>query len=290
MVMHAPWPSLWLGVACGLVVLLAGCCALIYQRSQRRLHEQRQQRESECQSLVLQSQAHTRLVDEVKWSMHKPLQGLAALHDALHAHEDLSPQVRRYLKHAHDAVQHLQTLVNDLHDSTNTSSGDSVVGLRLTWAPCELRQVVHAAFDGFATDCRRAGLSYVCEIHDNVPRQLLTDGHRLQQVLVNLLSNATKFTPSGGVALRVFATTQRVHFEVEDTGIGIANAQQGVIFERFSQAHDNIQDDYGGHGLGLTISRQMVTQLGGTLGVRSVLGQGTCFWFDLPSQTQLNAA
>ncbi len=235
------------------------------------------------------AQAHDRLVEDVVVAMRQPMQALLQLNARVRERDDLSQQVRMYLKQANDAVAHLQTIVNDLLDPIhNRAQGDMPV-LRVTLEPCDVRTVVTQAFDGFALRCEQMGLTYRCQIHDEVPAQLITDANRLKQVLNNLLGNAVKFTHEGCIDLRVSTDAHHVMFEVEDTGVGIASHQQASIFERYTQAEANIFKRYGGHGLGLAISRQLVTQLGGQLGVTSVLGQGSRFWFSLPRNPNLNA-
>ncbi len=235
------------------------------------------------------AQAHDRLVEDVVVAMRQPMQVVLQLNARVRERNDLSEQVRVYLKQANDAVAHLQIIVNDLLDPVhNRAQGDMPV-LRVTLEPCDVRAVVTQAFEGFALRCEQMGLTYRCQIHPDVPEQLLTDANRLTQVLSNLLGNAVKFTHEGCIHLRVSADAHHVMFEVEDTGVGIASHQQAIIFERYSQAEPNIFERYGGHGLGLAISRQLVTQLGGQLGVASVLGQGSRFWFSLPRNPRLNA-
>ncbi len=235
------------------------------------------------------AQAHDRLVEDVVVAMRQPMQVVLQLNARVRERNDLSEQVRMYLKQANDAVAHLQIIVNDLLDPVhNRAQGDMPV-LRVTLEPCDVRAVVTQAFEGFALRCEQMGLTYRCQIHPDVPEQLLTDANRLTQVLSNLLGNAVKFTHEGCIHLRVSADAHHVMFEVEDTGVGIASHQQAIIFERYSQAEPNIFERYGGHGLGLAISRQLVTQLGGQLGVASVLGQGSRFWFSLPRNPRLNA-
>ena len=235
------------------------------------------------------ARAHDRLVDDVVVAMRQPMQAVLQLNARVRERNDLSEQVRMYLKQANDAVAHLQTIVNDLLDPVHNRAQGDMPSFRVTLLPCDVRRVVTQAFDGFALRCQQMGLTYRCQIHPDVPEQLLTDANRLTQVLNNLLGNAVKFTHEGCINLQVSADAHHVMFEVEDTGVGIASHQQAIIFERYTQAEANIFERYGGHGLGLAISRQLVTQLGGQLGVASVLGQGSRFWFSLPRNPRLNA-
>ncbi|TMG85825.1 MAG: response regulator, partial [Betaproteobacteria bacterium] len=133
---------------------------------------------------------------------------------------------------------------------------------------------------------RHKGLSVNTEIVPAAARWFAGDSHHLRQVLLNLLANAVKFTDRGQVTLRVTLIggshlTGQVRFEVEDTGIGIPAAKQVAIFEPFTQADDSITRVYGGTGLGTTIAKQLVTLMGGRIGVRSELGKGSLFWFEL---------
>ena len=238
---------------------------------------------------VDKARAHDRLVEDVVVAMRQPMQAVLQLNARVRERKDLSDQVLLYLKQANDAVAHLQTIVNDLLDPVHNRPQGDMPSFRVTLLPCDVREVVTQAFDGFALRCQQMGLTYRCQIHPDVPDQLLTDANRLTQVLNNLLGNAVKFTHQGSIGLKVSADAHHVTFEVEDTGVGIASHQQAIIFERYTQAQANIYERYGGHGLGLAISRQLVTQLGGQLGVTSVLGQGSRFWFSLPRNPNLNA-
>jgi len=235
------------------------------------------------------ARAHDRLVDDVVVAMRQPMQAVLQLNARVRERNDLSNQVLVYLKQANDAVAHLQTIVNDLLDPVHNRAQGDMPSFRVTLLPCDVRRVVTQAFDGFALRCQQMGLTYCCQIHPDVPDQLLTDANRLTQVLNNLLGNAVKFTHQGSISLQVSADAHHVTFEVEDTGVGIASHQQAIIFERYTQAQASIYERYGGHGLGLAISRQLVTQLGGQLGVASVLGQGSRFGFSLPRNARVTA-
>lgn len=255
------------------------------KRAQARL----QALDAQKQACIDKALAHAQLIDEVVLAMRKPMQAVLQLNERVQQRNDLLPQVVTYLKQANDAVAHLQTIVNDLLDPIHNQTHGDMPLLRVTLLPSDVRTVVMQAFDWFALRCQQLGLTYRCQIDDDVPEQLLTDAHRLRQVLINLLGNAVKFTQAGRISLYVSADAHHLTFEVEDTGVGIASHQQAIIFERYAQAPNSLHDRYGGHGLGLSISRQLVTQLGGQLGVASVLGQGSRFWFSLPRNPTINA-
>ena len=245
--------------------------------------------DAQHKTLVDKARAHDRLVDDVVLAMRQPMQAVLQLNARVRECNDLSDQVLVYLKQANDAVAHVQTIVNDLLDPVHNRTQGDMPLLRVTLLPCDVRTVVMQAFEGFTLRCQQMGLIYSCQIHPDVPDQLLTDANRLRQVLNNLLGNAVKFTHEGSISLKVSADAHHVTFEVEDTGVGIASHQQAIIFERYTQAQASIYERYGGHGLGLAISRQLVAQLGGQLGVSSVLGQGSRFGFSLPRIARANA-
>lgn len=130
-------------------------------------------------------------------------------------------------------------------------------------------------------------LTFEVHLAPQVPVQLHGDKQHLNQVLVNLIFNALKFTETGGVSLNVSTCPSteeswRLRFEVRDTGIGIKPEALSRIFESFTQADDAINRRYGGTGLGLTICRQLIEAMGGRIGVDSTYGEGSCFWFELP--------
>ena len=143
------------------------------------------------------AQAHDRLVEDVVVAMRQPMQAVLQLNARVRERKDLSDQVRMYLKQANDAVAHLQTIVNDLLDPVHNRAQGDMPLLRVTLLPCDVRTVVTQAFEGFALRCEQMGLTYRCQIHPDVPEQLLTDANRLTQVLNNLLGNAVKFTHEG---------------------------------------------------------------------------------------------
>jgi signal transduction histidine kinase len=190
--------------------------------------------------------------------------------------------VIKILKHSEHSAEHLMTVINDILDYSQLHTGR----LSAHVEKFELRAAVLYAFELFLLRVEDGAVHYACEIDDDVPHWVLTDRHRLMQILVNLLGNAIKFTHQGHVRLTVQRKGERVLFSVIDTGIGIADAQKPNIFKRFSQADDTIQHRFGGNGLGLSISRKLAEMLGGEMDFDSTEHVGSTFWFALPLSEQ----
>ncbi|MDX2194240.1 MAG: ATP-binding protein [Gemmatimonadales bacterium] len=170
--------------------------------------------------------------------------------------------------------RHLLKVIDSMLDLSKIEAGRMAVELQ----PVDLRQLVGATLDQLAHATTLGAVTLGAELPE-VLEPLETDPHKLRQVLINLVGNALKFTPSGRVTVRVVATAAgRVQaIEVEDTGIGIAPERQAAIFEAFEQAETGTARQYGGTGLGLTISRSLCHLLGFELGLRSAPGEGSVF-------------
>jgi signal transduction histidine kinase len=194
------------------------------------------------------------------------------------------PKVDRAVRQAGDNLgiivaegDRLTGLINDLLDLAKIEAG------RFEWrmAPTRVDEVVRQALAATAALFEVSGLALVVDIEDGLPA-VEADRDRLVQVVINLVSNAVKFTPAGEVRVRVARDGDHVQVEVADAGRGIAQADRQRIFEPFRQASDTVPDGPKGTGLGLPISRQIVEAHGGTLDVDSVVGEGSTFWFRLP--------
>ena len=153
-----------------------------------------------------------------------------------------------------------------------------------TLEPVDLAQVVNDVGSIFSPQAGAKGLQLQVNVE---PRWLRTDGSRLRQVLANLISNAIKFTASGTVQVDVSTSNDLLHIEVRDTGPGIDLAAQSRIFEPFVQADATISARFGGTGLGLSVVRELVTRLGGTIALQSTPGLGSCFTVSIPAVTAL---
>ena len=182
------------------------------------------------------------------------------------------------------SAESLLEILNDILDFSKLEAHQ----IRVCEESVDVRRLVDEVMELMAPAAGRKGLELGLEVGAAVPEAVATDPMRLRQVLTNLLSNATKFTEAGRGrgARRLFAPTRAgsLAVEVEDTGIGIAEAQREQIFQHFVQADNSLTRRAGGTGLGLAISRQLVELMGGTIAVRSVPGMGSTFSFSVPAR------
>ncbi len=204
---------------------------------------------------------------------------------------NLAPEQREFIGLAKQSADSLLTLLNDILDFSKIEAGK----LDLDPLPFNLRESLGKTLDTLAHRAEEKGLELACRIHPDVPDGLIGDVNRLRQVIVNLVGNAIKFTANGEVVVRVQnepsseAATDVVEkegeevvvlrFSVRDTGIGIPADKQGLIFQAFAQADSSTTRKYGGTGLGLTISSQLVELMGGRIELESESGRGSTFSF-----------
>lgn len=194
----------------------------------------------------------------------------------------LDDEQRRYVRAFRDAGDHLLGLLDDLLDLGRMNAGQ----LTLEVADVDLRLLCERVIDWMGPRAHRKRLELVLDLEPGAPRWVRADGHRLRQILVNLLGNAIKFTEQGEVVLQVRANgPDHLQILVIDTGPGIEPALQEAIFDRFRQADPSLTRRHGGSGLGLAICRHLVGLMHGSLTVRSKLGDGATFVLDLPLAT-----
>jgi signal transduction histidine kinase/DNA-binding response OmpR family regulator/CHASE3 domain sensor protein len=175
----------------------------------------------------------------------------------------------------------LLTLIDEILDLSKIESGK----MELDYQDVQLAAVEQSLKDMFLPIIKDKGLSFFIQHDENLPATVETDRHRLEQILRNLLSNATKFTRTGSITLTVKKAPQEpdgIIFEVKDTGIGIPNDKQQLIFEAFQQADGSTRRKFGGTGLGLSISRELARLLGGEIQLTSILKQGSTFSLSIP--------
>ncbi len=201
------------------------------------------------------------------------------------------PQEKNWLKTIHSSGQTLLTLINDILDLSKIESGK----MNLHYGPVSVASLLQEVRSIFLEKCEKKGIELKLESDLSIPARVMTDDVRLRQILINLVGNAVKFTHEGHICIAARGSCSNLpgdgstaglfhlRLEVADTGIGIPEDQQGIIFESFRQQDCHNTGRYGGTGLGLTISRRLAEMMGGTLSVRSRKGEGSIFTVVLPN-------
>ncbi len=193
----------------------------------------------------------------------------------------LSAEQRDYLKTIKESGDCLVTIINDILDFSKIEAGK----LELEATEFELRPLVKDTVGLTSEAARQKNLQLICNFEDSLPAWLIGDPTRLRQILLNLVSNAVKFTDAGRISVHVSHAPEgesgrvTLRFTVVDTGIGIPPDMQARLFQSFTQAETSTTRKYGGTGLGLAISKRLAELMGGTIGLSSELGQGSTFWF-----------
>jgi CheY-like chemotaxis protein len=215
-----------------------------------------------------------------------PMNGVIGMAELL-LDTNLTAEQREYAEMLRDSGEALQDIVDDIFDLSQIEGRR----LELDSAFFDLRATVEDTGELLAKGAFDKGLEFAVAIDDEVPYAVRGDRARVRQVLVNLVSNAVKFTAEGEVVLRVWVADQAdgadggaevVRFEVADTGIGIDEAKAAELFQPFSQTDRSMARSSGGTGLGLAIAAQLVEMMGGEFGARGELGRGSAFWFAVP--------
>jgi HAMP domain-containing protein/signal transduction histidine kinase/CheY-like chemotaxis protein len=264
------------------------------ERKNSEVEQARQALEEKAKQLAITSKYKSEFMANMSHELRTPLNSLLILADQLaqNVEGNLVPKQVEFAKTIHASGNDLLTLINDILDLSKIESGTVTVDVE----EVRFRELDDYVDRTFRHVAEAKGLDFEIDVDPELPRNMFTDGQRLEQVIRNLLSNAFKFTERGRVTFSIAPVTEGwsmdrealnyaravIAFSVSDTGIGIPPEKQQIIFEPFQQADGSTSRRYGGTGLGLAISREIARLLGGEIRLASAVGQGSTFTLYLP--------
>ncbi|MBZ5603160.1 MAG: hypothetical protein LAO79_12735 [Acidobacteriia bacterium] len=222
--------------------------------------------------------AKSSFLANISHELRTPMNGIIGISEVL-LDTPLSEEQQDFAATIRTSAESLLVVINDVLDFSRMEAGRMV----LASEPVDLSKIVGEVAALLNAQAAAKGIRIQTQYDPGAPSRFLGDEVRIRQVLTNLAGNAVKFTERGGVTIRVSPRDRDgVRIEVRDTGIGIEADKLGAIFEKFTQADGSMTRRFGGTGLGLTISKDLITLMGGTIGVESRPGAGSTFWFTLP--------
>ena len=259
----------------GLVLLITDITHIKELEARQRRAKEEAEAATRGKSEILANTSH---------EIRTPIHTIIGMSDLM-AETNLDEEQQEYSSQIQFAASVLLSLVNDILDISKIEAGK----IEIEYTEFDLYQLLEALINLETLEVHRKGLELAFWVESNVPQYVIGDPFRIRQIITNLISNARKFTSKGQIILKARCEGESggmVHlvFEVEDSGIGITREQQAKLFSAFQQADSSTTRKYGGTGLGLFISRNLVNMMGGNMGVTSKEGEGSCFFFHLDLQ------
>lgn len=260
------------------VVLARLRAALRAKADQDQLVEVNRQLTESRARAELSSRAKSTFLTNLSHEVRTPLNAVLGVSQIL-LDSELPPQHRQLVRTIQDSGQSLLTLINDILSLSRIDGGVD----RLEMRPFAVRECVEVALEAFSVAAAGRGIELICDADEDVSAEVLGDGARVRQVVLNLVGNAVKFSDRGEVVVSIGREEgPMLRFSVRDEGIGIAADRVDSLFQPFTQLDDSDGRLHGGAGLGLAICRRLVESMGGSIGVESAPGAGSTFSFSVP--------
>lgn len=278
--------NIWLVSIVAGAVLIVGALIMYaitvaYRQMTESIHANQVQANLARDAAEASAQAKSDFLANMSHEIRTPLNAIIGMaHLALRG--ELEPKLRDYITKIHYSGQHLLGIINDILDFSKIDSGN----LKIEKVDFSLETVLDNVASVLGDAAAVKGLDLIFDVDPVLPNYLKGDPLRIGQILINFTSNAIKFTEKGEIVIRVekgFCQGEdwSVRFEVMDTGIGLTTEQRESLFQAFKQADTSTTRRYGGTGLGLVISQRLAAMMGGEIGVESVYGKGSTFWFSV---------